>query len=244
MGNFDTFTSFAIILLAAAVHATFQLSISVLTLLSGHALGKKTAHHRLLRLVGGFIVGASVMTVLLLSFTAFVLDVFLPDNTPGFIWAISCGALGGVGISVWLFYYNNREYGTSLWVPRGFARYLSDRSKSSKAAAETFGLGLTSIVAELLFIFAPVVIASLVLIRLSPELQLAGIALYGLVSLLPLLLVSALIGGGRKLSRIQQWRESNKRFLQFAAGTGLLVLGSYVYVEKVIVTTVTAAGGQ
>lgn len=244
MGNFDTFTSFAIILLAAAVHATFQLSISVLTLLSGHALGKKTAHHRLQRLVGGFIIGASVMTVLLLSFTAFVLDVFLPNNTPEFVWAICCGALGGVGISVWLFYYNTREYGTGLWVPRGFARYLSDRSKHSKAAAEAFGLGLTSIVAELLFIFAPVVIASLVLIRLAPELQLAGIGLYGLVSLLPLLIVSALISGGRKLSRIQQWRESNKRFLQFAAGTGLLVLGSYVYVEKVIVTTVTAAGGQ
>ena len=244
MGNFDTFTSFAIILLAAAVHATFQLSISVLTLLSGHALGKKTAHHRLQRLVGGFIVGASVMTVLLLSFTAFVLNVFLPDSTPGYVWAISCGALAGVGISVWLFYYNNREYGTSLWIPRGFARYLNDRSKASKAAAETFGLGLTSIVAEVLFIFAPVVIASLVLIRLTPELQMAGIALYGLVSLLPLLLVSALISGGRKLSRIQQWRESNKRFLQFAAGSGLMVLGLYVYVEKIVVATVAAAGGQ
>lgn len=40
---------------------SFQLSVSVLTLLSGHALGRKTAHARLLRLTGGFIIGAGVM---------------------------------------------------------------------------------------------------------------------------------------------------------------------------------------
>ena len=66
MGNFDIYGSFAIILLAALTHASFQLSVSVLTLLSGHALGRKTAHMRLLRLTGGFILGAGVMTVLLI----------------------------------------------------------------------------------------------------------------------------------------------------------------------------------
>lgn len=244
MGNFDTYTSFAIILLAALVHATFQLSISVLTLMSGHALGRKTAHNRLVRMTGGFVAGAAIMTIFLLTFSAFVLSIALPGIIHPAIWAIGCGALAGVGISVWLFYYQNKDHGTSLWIPRGFAKYLGDRSKNSKVTAESFGLGLTSVIAELLFIFAPLVIASLVLIQLDPEMQLVGIGLYSLVSLLPLLLVGILVWRGHSLSRIQHWRESNKHFLQFSAGTGLLLLGAYIYVEKIVVTTVMAAGGQ
>ena len=244
MGNIDTFTSFAIILLAAAIHASFQLSISVLTLLSGHALGRRSARSRLLRLTGGFIIGAGMMTVLLLTFSSFVLSVILPSSTPPILWAIGSGALSGVGVSVWLFYYKNKNQGTSLWIPLGFARYLSDRSKSSKVTAEAFGLGLTSVVAELLFVFAPIIVASLVLIRLDPAQQLLGVLLYGLVSLLPLLLVGLLISAGHKLSHIQRWREANKSFLQFSAGSGLLLLGAYVYVEKVVVTSISAMGGQ
>jgi hypothetical protein len=34
------------------------------------------------------------------------------------------------------------------------------------------------------------------------------------------------------LSRIQRWREANKHFLQFAAGSGLLILGFFVYVNE------------
>jgi hypothetical protein len=241
MGNFDIISSFAIIVLAALTHASFQLSISVLTLLSGHALGRKTAHMRLLRLTSGFIGGAAVMTILLLTTVAYIMLTIMPGTTPPIIWAAYSGGVVGVGISVWLFYWQDKR-GTSLWIPRGFARYLSDRSKVTKNSAETFGLGLTSIVGELLFAIAPIAVSALVLIRLSPELQLLGILLYAAVSLLPLLVVGLLIGGGHKLSNIQQWRESNKRFLQFAAGSGLLILGAYVYVEQVLTVGVAAMG--
>lgn len=243
MGNFDFVTSFAIVLLAAAVHASFQLSVSVLTLMSGHALGRKTAQARLLRLTSGYIIGAAVMTISLLSTMSLILLTVLPGQTPPLLWAVVCGAVVGVGISVWLFYYR-RGKGTGLWIPRGFAQFLSDRSKHSKNPAEAFGLGLTSIFSELMFVFAPLVVAALILIRLSPTEQLLGIGLYALVSLLPLIVVGFLVGSGRKLSHIQRWRETNKRFLQFTAGSGLLVMGAYVYVERVIVVGVVAAGGQ
>jgi len=241
MGNFDTNSSLAIIILAALIHASFQASVSVLTLLSGHALGKKTAHTRLLRLTGGFIGGVGVMSLLLLSGMAFVLSQLYPTSTPLTFWAASCGALGGVGISVWLFYYREKR-GTSLWLPRSLADYLNARSKATKQAAEAFGLGLTSVLSELLFVFAPVLITALVLIRLDPELQLLGLLLYTGISLLPLLIVGALIGGGHTLAQIQRWRESNKQFLQFAAGTALLVLGVYVYVDRVIITGINGLG--
>lgn len=235
-------SSLAIIAFAALIHASFQLSVSVLTLLSGHAIGSKTAHTKLLRLTCSFLCGVAVMTALLLSFAAFTLQHLFGTMAPPMVWAVACGLLLGLGIAVWAFYYR-RETGTSLWLPRGMARYLSNRTKATKASAEAFNLGLGSVLAEILFILAPVAVSALVLIQLPTAWQFAGIGLYLAISLLSLIIVWALIGSGHKLSQIQKWREDNKRFLQFAAGSGLIVLGFYVYVEHVAAVSALAHGG-
>ena len=225
--------SLAIIALAALIHASFQLSVSMLTLLSGHAIGNKTSQAKLLRLTNSFTFGVAVMTVLILTFTAFIIGSSFGVQVPLLAWAISCGLLIGLGVAVWAFYYR-REKGTSLWLPRGVAHYLSDRTKATTSSAEAFSLGLTSVVGELVFIIAPLLVSALVLVTLSPELQLVGIGIYTLISLLSLLIVNGLIGSGHKLSRIQKWREDNKHFLQFAAGGALAVLGFFVYVCKIL----------
>lgn len=234
--------SLAIVAFAALIHASFQLSVSVLTLLSGHAIGTKKAHSTLLRLTTGFFAGVAVMTMLLLSFVAFVLNHSFAHHIPPLLWAISCGLLLGLGVAVWAFYYR-REPGTSLWLPRGMARHLNSRSKATKDSAEAFSLGLSSVLAESLFIIAPIIISALVLVQLEPALQLAGIFIYTGISLTSLFIVWALIGSGHKISQIQKWREDNKRFLQFAAGSGLLILGFYVYVDQVITASTLAYGG-
>jgi hypothetical protein len=238
----DIISSLAIVAFAALIHASFQLSVSMLTLLSGHAIGAKTAHVKLLRLTGGFLLGVALMTMLLISFICFALQSSFGNHVPYLVWAIACGLLLGLGIAVWSFYYR-KEKGTSLWLPRGLARYLGERAKATKQSGEAFGLGLSSVIAELIFIFAPMVISGLVLIQLEPMGQLLGIGLYTLISLLSLLIVNGLIGSGHRLSRIQKWREDNKRFLQFASGSGLLILGFYVYVEQVVTATTLARGG-
>jgi len=234
--------SFAIVAFAALIHASFQLSVSMFTLLSGHAIGAKTAHKKILRLTSGFLLGAAIMTALLLGFLSLVLQNIFTDTPPAVLWAVSSGLLFGLGAAVWLFYYR-REAGTTLWLPRAFARYLGERAKSTKQTAEAFGLGLSSVVGELLFILAPLFVSALVLVKLDPLLQLAGIGIYSLISLLSLLIVYSLVGSGHKLSRIQKWREENKHFLQFSAGSGLLVLGFYIYVTQVVATTTMAYGG-
>lgn len=234
-------SSLAIIALAALIHTSFQLSVSVFTLLSGHAIGARTAHAKVLRLTSGFLIGVAAMTMLIVSSLSFLFQHLFVTTTPPLVWAISCGLLLGLGVAVWAFYYR-RGAGTSLWLPRGIARYLSVRSKSTTLGTEAFSLGMSSVIAEMLFIIAPIVVASLTLIRLEPLWQLAGIALYTIISLGSLFIVYILVGSGHKISRIQKWRERNKRFLQFAAGGGLLVLGFYVYVDQVIATTVFAHG--
>lgn len=230
----DILSSLSIVALAALIHASFQLSISVLTLLGGHAIGSKRSHAAVLRLTTAFVCGAGVMTILLLSFIALVVMQLLDGGqTPQLVWAIACGLLFGIGVAVWLFYYR-RQKGTTLWIPRPVATYLSERTKATKHSAEAFGLGLVSVIGELIFIIAPLLISALVLIQLPALWQLAGIGIYTVISLLSLVIIWVLIGSGHQLSRIQLWREKNKHFLQFAAGSGLLILGFYVYVLEVM----------
>ena len=235
--------SFAIVAFAALIHASFQLSVSMFTLLSGHAIGAKTAHKKLVRLTSGFLLGAAIMTMLLLAFTSFLLqNIFVGVATPAIMWATCSGLLFGLGVAVWIFYYR-KDTGTTLWLPRGIARYLSDRTKATKQTAEAFGLGLSSVIGEIIFILAPLLVSALALIHLKPLMQLAGIALYTAISLLSLFIVYALVGSGHTLGGIQKWRENNKRFLQFSAGSGLLILGFYVYVTHVVTSTTLAYGG-
>lgn len=224
--------SLAVIAFAALIHASFQLSVSVLTLLGGHSIGAKKSHSRLLQLTTSFLFGAGVMTILLISFTSLILLLIFGSEIPEVIWAAGCGLATGIAFAIWMFYYR-REKGTTLWIPRNVAEYLIDRTKSTKQTAESFGLGLVSVAGEILFIIAPLFIGALVLTQLPPMWHLVGIAIYAIISLSPLIIVWSLIGGGHKISRIQKWREENKYFLQFAAGAGLLVLGFFVYVNVI-----------
>lgn len=230
----DIISSFAIIIFAAFIHASFQLSVSVLTLLSGHAIGKKTAHMRLVKLTNSYILGVGIMTLLFTTFATFALQTIVVDYAISpVLWAIASGLMVGLGIAIWLFYYR-REPGTSLWLPRNMARYLFDRTKVTKHGTESFGLGMVTVIAEFLFIFAPIIAAAIAISSLPLALQLAGVATYTIISLISLLIVGGLIGSGHKISTIQRWREQNKRFLQFASGGGLIVLAAYLYVDQVL----------
>lgn len=238
----DILDAFIIIFVAALIHASFQLSVSVLTLLSGHAIGQKRSHAKLLRLMGGYLGGVATMTLLVLSFLALVILNLTQHmaTVPLAAWVGVCGLLLGLGVAVWAFYYRSGR-GTALWLPRELSAHLSDRTKATKRSAEAFSLGLTSVIAELLFIVVPMLVAALVLVQLAPFWQLLGLTVYTLVSMTSLLTVSALVGGGNSLGRIQKWRETNKSFLQFAGGAGLIVLGFYLYVDQI--TAVAAAAG-
>jgi len=69
---------------------------------------------------------------------------------------------------------------------------------------------------------------------------LIGIAIYSVISLLTLFVVWVLISSGHKLSGIQKWREDNKHFIQFSAGSALAILGFFVYVTKIMSITTGA----
>lgn len=237
----DIVTSLAIVAFAALIHASFQLSVSVLTLLSGHSIGAKKSRARVLSLTASFVTGAGVMTLLLLAFASLVFLHIFGIEVPLLVWAVVCGLVLGIGIAVWLFYYRKGKSGTELWIPRGFAKHLSERSKATHHSSEAFSLGLTSVIAEFLFIIPCLAIAALVIINLPGGWQLVALGIYTFISLIGLLLVWSLVGSGKSLSNIQKWREKNKHFLQFSAGSALVVLGFFVYVNEIMATIAGAS---
>lgn len=232
----DIITSLAIVAFAALIHASFQLSVGVLSLMSGHALSAKKSRARLLHLTTSYTIGAGVMTMLVLSFVSLIFLHVFRDGVPLLAWALACGLVLGIGIAVWLFYYRRDGKGAELWIPRAFADHLHKRSKATHHGAEAFSLGLTSVMAELLFIIPSLTISALVLLELPGAWQLVGIAVYTLISLMGLFIAWSFIGSGHSLARVQKWRVENKRFLQFAAGGALIVLGFFVYVSKIMTT--------
>ena len=127
----DILTSFAIVAFAALIHASFQLSVGVLSLLSGHALSAKKSRARLLRLTTSYTVGAGVMTMLLLSFVSLIFLHVFSGGIPLLVWALVCGLVLGIGVAVWLFYYRRNGQGSELWIPRSFATHLRNRSKAT-----------------------------------------------------------------------------------------------------------------
>lgn len=226
-------SSIIVIIFAALIHASFQLSVSVLTLLSGHTIGMKRSRSRLMHLMTNFILGAATMTTLLLSFIILLSVKIFHGPAPDFIWAITCGLMFAIAILIWIFYYR-RQKGTMLWVPRSFARMLSDRTKNTRSGAEAFSLGLTSVFIELLFIFVPILVASLAILQLPDYWSVFGGLLYIFISSTSLIAVAIIVYGGYNLSNFQKWRETNKYFLQFAAGAGLIALSLFVYVNQII----------
>lgn len=234
----DIIIAFSIIALAALIHTSFQLGVSMVTLLSSNVPKKGSNSKWALRLVAAFLGGTVIMTTLVTATLSYLASSLFRHQAPPLVWAIASGVMVAVGLGVWIFYYRRGD-GTTLWLPRSFARFLHERVRATKHSIEAFSLGMTSVIAELLFLIAPTLAAALALITLPARLQLVGVLVYVAVASLGMLVVTALIGSGHSLSRIQKWRENNKRFLQFAAGSGLIILGFYLYVNEVVAVVTT-----
>lgn len=239
--NMDTLTALSVVALAALIHASFQLGVSIITTLSSYARGRKAPNRTLQRLTGGFLGGVMTMTLLTVSLAGCIASDFYRSVSTPQSWTIITILLVSIGVFVWLLYYRRGD-GTSLWIPRSFSRFLQRRIAQVSLITEAYNLGLASVASELLFVAVPATAAAISLATLPLQWQIAGITLYTIIASLGTLLVTVLIGSGHSLSSIQRWRERNKHFLQFAAGTGLIVLGLYLYANQVADVTVKAAG--
>lgn len=228
-----------IVILAAVVHAGFHLSISVLTLLSGHSLSKKKSHFQLTKLSMSLFLGSLITTVLIFSTFAYLSDIFYNFAFLKVFWAMLVGILVSTGISVWIFYYRRVKgstNGTELWIPRSMAKYLNLRASKTNHSAEAFSLGVISVLSEILFYFAPLLASTTLTINTDSAFQFAVLIIYVMISNLPLFIIACLISGGHPISEIQAWRDRNKNFIQFVSGLGMIILafiiGSVIFTPE------------
>ena len=216
-----------VILLAGLIHASFQLSISSLTILSSGHLKLLNPRRKLRALTRYFVLGVITTTLLLITSFTYLFWINYENNPDPMVTAIITGLGVGLGVSIWAFYYQ-RSKGTVLWLPRDMASFISNRSKKTDSLSEAFGLGMVSVIAELLFIFGPLSLAAITITKVL------AIILYTLSATSSLVLVAILVNKNGKLAKIQKWREENKNFLQFIAGTGLIILSLFIYVFEVL----------
>jgi len=222
-----------VIAFAGLLHASFQLGVALLTLLSGHSLGINRSFHKLMRLNIAYLFGATVITVLIFAALAYFALLSIGSNIQ-IAWLITAIINIVIGVSVIIFYYR-RTKGTGLWIPDSMAQYLNKRVKKTDHTGEAFTLGAGSVLAETPFLIGPFAVAVLYTLTLEgAQLQFLSLLTYSLIALAPLVAIVSLVGGGHKISHIQKWREENKLFLQYCAGCGLVILGVFVLVDKVV----------
>ncbi len=227
-------TGLLLVAFLAVLHASFQVATSVLTLLSGHSFVRSKAHRRLSSLNLAYIAGVFLATSLLIAGLTSAFVLWLPYDLINSLWLLLIGVAVTIGFMTMLFYYRDGK-GTKLWIPRVFARYLESRAKSTKNVIEAATLGIVSVFAELPFTAVLIVTTALVLansVTLDDHLLIIG--LYTLVAVLPLIVIASLLSAGHKLSHIQRWRESNKQFLQFASGAGLLAVAIFIWINYIL----------
>ncbi|MCL1876505.1 hypothetical protein FWF74_00460 [Candidatus Saccharibacteria bacterium] len=218
---------------AALVQVSFALGVSMLTLLSGSVLSNKESAHRLRELSFAYIFGSFAATLTGIITIMYCLFQFPYANHDRW-WSVLCGITVGAGAVVIMFYYRpGKKTGTQLWLPRRAAEFLCERTKKTTECFEAFILGVASVVLELLFIAAPLIIAANLIINVEFEWQPLTIFSYVFVTILPLVILAICNRRGKKISTFQRWREKNKKFLQISAGTLLIILGLYLFVYKV-----------
>lgn len=231
--SLDFIGPYALVILAGLfVHACFQLSLSMLTVMASHAIGASKRHGAILKLSLSYTLGAFIATLALLVLsTSFFVHILPPKSSP-LAWIILCGLSILVGWCVLLFYYRKVK-GTRLWIPRSLVEAATARAKKVRGFTGALGLGLMMVALELPFLIAPLAIAGAILSTLPSLERTIGVLAYTFAATMPLIIITIMIGGGHKISVIQRWREDNKQFLQWTSGLTLILIGVYLFATNI-----------
>lgn len=221
-----------IVLLAGLVHATLQLGIGTLLLLYHASLGKHIKR-KTKSLVTNYIMGNGFLTAITVAATAFVIFTICQGEMSIAVLTVVVGILVALAISVWAFYYRWGR-STELWLPKSIAKFIDNRAKITESNTEAFSLGMLACFAEAPFTLMLVIITANSVLALPLVLQILAIAIYTILSVLPLIIARIAIRKGQTIVDVQKWRIKNKKFLRIISGVGFLVLAIFLLAFKVL----------
>lgn len=224
---------FSEVFLAAVIHATLQLSLGALLLLYHASLGKHV-RKKTKNLVDSYIAGIGALVFLALGAVAFVLDRYFEKPLYVEELIIVIGMLVALAIAMWMFYYR-RGKSTELWLPRSVARFIDKRAKTTNNNTEAFSLGVLTSLAETPWTIVLFVVAANSLLELPPLYQILALAIYTIVSIIPLAILRLVIRKGQTVVDVQRWRVKHKNFFRVLTGIGFITLAFFLFTFEVLV---------
>lgn len=226
------FISIAVIILSAIVHASLQLGLGCLLLLYHESSGKhiKSKTHNL---VGSYISGIGTIVFLLLASACFVIVSLFDGALPVEILSAAIGILIALAVVMWLFYYK-RGATTELWLPKTVASFVDRRAKVTTSNTEAFSLGVLTSFAEIPFIIILLLVAGNSILELDSLYQPLMVAVYTIITIIPLIVFRLVIRSGQTVVDIQKWRVKNKLFLRVISGCGFFILGIFILAFKIL----------
>ena len=216
-----------IILLSGIIVASLQLPLGTLLLLYHSSLGKNVSK-KTKTLVSSFISGSLLMSFLLLATSCLLVAGLTISGTlssPSIL--VLVGVLCALGIVAWFFYYKSRRT-TELWLPRKVANFIDSRAKITNDNSEAFSLGSLVVLSEVIFTAPLIILSSNSILKLEPGYEVLTLAMFSLLSILPLIILRIVIRSGKNVAEIQRWRLRNKSFFRIFTGLGFFVLAGFV----------------
>lgn len=224
---------FSEVFLAAVIHATLQLSLGALLLLYHASLGKHV-RKKTKNLVDSYIAGIGTLVFLALGAVAFVLDRYFEKPLYVEELVIVVGMLVALAIAMWMFYYR-RGKSTELWLPRSVARFIDKRAKTTNNNTEAFSLGVLTSLAETPWTIVLFVVAANSLLELPPLYQIVALAVYTIISVVPLAILRLVIRKGQTVVDVQRWRVKHKNFFRVLTGVGFVTLAFFLFTFEVLI---------
>lgn len=220
------------VILAGLVHATLQLGVGTLLLLYHASLGKHVKR-RTRELVTNYTLGNGFLTGLAVTAACFIVFAACEGEMNPAMLTVVVGILVALAISIWAFYYRFGK-STELWLPKSIARYINKRAKLTESNTEAFGLGMLACFAEAPFTLILIVVTANSILGLPQALQLIAIALYIILSVLPMIIARIAVRKGQTVVDVQKWRIKNKNFIRVISGAGFAVLAAFLLVFKIL----------
>lgn len=228
----DTLVDILVALFAALTVASLQLGTGTLLLLYHESLGRKVPK-KVKRVTSGFIFGSLLFSILTVATAMLVILIVFggPLKMDGLVFLVS--ATLAVAIIV-LFLYYRRGRNTMLWIPNWVAKYLRRRAAKAEGAAEGIALGMTTALGELPFALIIIIIAANSLLNLPRAGIILAIVVYGIITVMPLMITKMVIRNGKTLAEIQKWRVKNKTFFRIFSGICYIVLALFIMAFKLL----------
>lgn len=224
---------FSEVFLAAVIHATLQVSLGSLLLLYHASIGKHV-RKKTRNLVDSYIMGIVVLVFLTLGSMVFLLDRYFEKPLYVEELVIVVGMLVALAIATWMFYYRIGK-STELWLPRGIARFIDQRAKTTNNSIEAFSLGALTSLAEMPFTIVLMVVSANSIMKLSPLYQILAVVVYAAIAVVPLIVLRLIIRKGQTVVDVQRWRVKHKNFFRLLTGIGFCVLAFFLFTFEVLV---------